>query len=134
MKIYVSKNDEIYKEEVKNKGWRDDVYVFINNKYYKIFIYEKMRFIQDYDESISSMQAYVPEPNTIFVESVTNECIVKTIKICSDEDYFEYLKPCEVNEVNELTYEFSEKYVSFLKKNKLLDYIKIKNLIPIYSD
>ena len=89
MKIYVSKNDEIYKEEVKNKGWRDDVYVFINNKYYKIFIYEKIRFIQDYDESISSMQAFVPEPNTIFVESVTNECIVKTIKICSDEDYFE---------------------------------------------
>ena len=134
MKIYVSKNDEIYKDEVQNKGWRDDVYVFINNRFYKVFIYEKIRFIQDYDESIISTGAYVPEPNIIFVENVTNECIVKTIKMCNGEDYFEYLKSCEVNEFNEFTYEFSEKYVSFLKKNKLLDYIKIKDLILIYSD
>ena len=35
MKIYVSKNDENYIDELKNKGYRDDIYVYTNNKLVK---------------------------------------------------------------------------------------------------
>ena len=71
MKIYISKNDEIYYDEIKNKGYRDDIYVYTNNKFYKIFIYEKTRFIQDFEVSVGSLGGFVPEPNTIFVEKIT---------------------------------------------------------------
>ena len=46
------------------------------------------------------MGVFVPEPNTIFVEEITNENIIKTLKMCNEEDYFEYLRPCELNEKN----------------------------------
>lgn len=134
MKIYISKNEENYIDEVKDKGYRDDVYVYTNNKFYKIFIYEKIRFIQDFEESMNSLGGFVPEPNTIFVERITNDSIIKTLKMCNEEDYFDYLKPCELNENNELKYEYSEKYISFLKDNNLYEVLNIDNLILIYLD
>ena len=134
MKIYVSKNDEIYLDEIKNKGYRDDVYVYLNNKFYKIFIYEKTRFIQDFETSLDSLGGFVPEPNTIFVEKITNENIIETLKMCNEEDYFEYLKPGELNNNNELNFEYSEKFVLFLKEKNLYERLKIENLLLIYSD
>ena len=71
---------------------------------------------------------------SIFVKKVINEEIIKTLEMCNKEDYFEYLKPCELNENNELKYEFSEKFVLFLKENKLYKSLKIENLILIYSN
>ena len=106
MKIYVSKNDENYIDELKNKGYRDDIYVYTNNKFYKIFIYEKTRFIQDFELSVDSLGGFVPEPNTIFVDKITDDNIVKTLKMCNEEEYFEYLRPCELDKKNELRYEF----------------------------
>lgn len=134
MKIYVSKNDENYIDELKNKGYRDDIYVYTNNKFYKIFIYEKTRFIQDFELSVDSLGGFVPEPNTIFVDKITDENIVKTLKMCNEEEYFEYLRPCELDKNNELRYEFCEKFILFLKENKLYEKLKIENLILIYSD
>ena len=59
--------------------------------------------------------------------------IIKTLKMCNEEDYFEYLRPCELNEKNELKYEYSEKFVIFLKDNNLYEILKIDDLILIYS-
>ena len=134
MKIYVLKNDENYIDEMNNRGYRGDIFVYTNDKFYKIFIYEKIRFIQDFEEEMDSLGGFVPTPNTIFVEEVTNENIIKALVLCNKEDYFEYLKPCELNENNELNYEYSEKYVLFLKENRLYERVKIENLILIYSD
>ena len=134
MKIYVSRNDKNYIDEMKDKGYRDDIFVYTNGKFYKIFIYEKIRFVQDFEELVDSFGGFVPEPNTIFVKEVINEEIIKTLEMCNKEDYFEYLKPCELNENNELKYEFSEKFVLFLKENKLYKSLKIENLILIYSN
>ena len=133
MKIYVLKNDENYIDEMKNRGCRGDIFVYTNDKFYKIFIYEKIRFIQDFETSLDSLGAFVPEPNTIFVEEITNENIIKTLKMCNEEDYFEYLRPCELNEKNELKYEYSEKFVIFLKDNNLYEILNIDDLILIYS-
>ena len=36
MKIYVSRNDKNYIDEMKDKGYRDDIYVYTNGKFYKI--------------------------------------------------------------------------------------------------
>ena len=116
MKIYVSRNDKNYIDEMKDKGYRDDIYVYTNGKFYKIFIYEKIRFVQDFEETVDSLGGFVPEPNTIFVKKVINEEIIKTLEMCNKEDYFEYLKPCE------------------LKENKLYKSLKIENLILIYSN
>ena len=37
MKIYVLKNDENYIDEMKNRGCRGDIFVYTNDKFYKIF-------------------------------------------------------------------------------------------------
>lgn len=134
MKIYMLKNDEKNTDEMVNRGYRDDIYVYTNNKFYKVFIYEKIRFIQDFETSMDSLGAFVPEPNTIFVEGISNDNIIKTLKMCNEEDYFEYLKPCELDENNELKYEFSQKFVLFLKENNLYRVLKVESLILIYSD
>ena len=118
---------------MKNRGCRGDIFVYTNDKFYKIFIYEKIRFIQDFETSVDSLGVFVPEPNTIFVEEITYENIIKTLKMCNEEDYFEYLRPCELNEKNELKYEYSEKFVIFLKDNNLYEILKIDDLILIYS-
>ena len=54
--------------------------------------------------------------------------------MCNEEDYFEYLKPGELNNNNELNFEYSEKFVLFLKEKNLYERLKIENLLLIYSD
>lgn len=134
MKIYVLNNEENYLMEMKNKGFRDDVFVLIEDKYYKMYLCDKTRLIQDYELSILTMGAYIPEPNMLIVEKITNEKIIEIIKICYEEDYFEYLKPCKLHMNGEIEYMFSDTRSKTLKDNGLQYTIQISDLILIYDD
>lgn len=49
MKILVLNNKDSYVEEMKNKGFRDDVFVQIDDNYYKMYLCDRTRLIQDCD-------------------------------------------------------------------------------------
>lgn len=134
MKILVSNNDNSYLIEMKDKGHYGDVFAQINNNYYKINIYDKTRLIQDYDTEVLDINSYVPDPNLLIVDEITNEEIIKVIKACYEMDYFEYLKPCKINSSGEIEYIFSSRFLKFLMDNGLYNSINISDLIPIYND
>jgi len=134
MKILVLNNSDSYILEMKNKGFRDDVFVQIGNNYYKMFLYDKTRLIQDYDLSVLTMKSYVPEPNMLIVDKLTNDQIIEFIRACYEEDYFEYLKPCKLNSREEIEYIFSSTQLKTFMDNNLRYKVRLNELITIYDD
>lgn len=104
MKIYCLNNTIQYKKESYDRGCRDDVFVFDGEKYYRIIIYDRCRFIQDFDVEISELGCFVPEPNTLIVSSITDENIIHTITEAFNNGLFDCLSPCLQLSNNEIQY------------------------------
>lgn len=133
MKVYCLSNLECFKNEAYSRGCRDDIFVLINDTYYKLSIYDKCRLIQDFDTEISQIGYYIPEPNMLIVERVTEQNIIKTILEAFNNGLFDYLKPCKKNDRNELQYILSTEQCEYYKKMNLPYKVNISELIKIFE-
>lgn len=52
MIIYCLDESIFHRDESLNKGVRDDIFVLINNVFYRISVYDRCRLIQDFDDEI----------------------------------------------------------------------------------
>ena len=97
MEIYCLNNSNFFSEESLNKGFRNDIFVSINNVYYKLTVYDKCRLIQDFDLEFSQEGSFVPEPNMLIVSTLENENIIKTIYAAYHEGLFDYFSACSLD-------------------------------------
>ena len=85
----------LYEDE--DKGYKNDVYVYLNNSYYKISVYHTVRLIQDFQFESDSTGYFTVEPNLILVTSVTPECVYKTVSHLVRKKFFDALKATDVS-------------------------------------
>lgn len=91
MKIVYEDNSELANFEAENKGYRKDVIVELNNKYYKLYIITFQRLQQDFEMEYRDSHYYLQEPNTIIVNTMSKDEIEFVIEKMSKSDYFEKL-------------------------------------------
>ncbi|MBI3511837.1 MAG: hypothetical protein HY064_14340 [Bacteroidetes bacterium] len=97
--IFLKDDDERSEYESLNKGFRNDVYIKVDNKYYNVSVYNIVRLQQDFEEESNSSGYYSMEANLILVNEVTKPEIVFTIQKLVDEKYFHKLKPIDSSNI-----------------------------------
>lgn len=91
-KIYFQYDDEFLWEM---KGYRSDVYVKTNDKFYKLFIYSVFRLNQDFEDEMNANGYYFVDPNLILVNNVCKKEIIYTIGKLYSGKYFDQIKPID---------------------------------------
>lgn len=100
IKIYCIENSEQAEYESLNRGYRNDIYVEINNNFYNIVVYDIIRLQQDFESEMETYSFFAIDPNVIIVKDVLKENIIFTIKKLLNYKYFEKIKPVLVEDIN----------------------------------
>ncbi|WP_202906788.1 hypothetical protein [Abyssisolibacter fermentans] len=107
LKIIFLDSSELAENEALDKGYRNDVYVVINNQIFHINIYDIVRLKQDFDSEQKDYNYYAVEPNLILVKKVDKENIIYTIRKLNEEKYFENIKKERNISINLLKQQYS---------------------------
>lgn len=102
IEIYLIDDSDLAEFEAISKGYRNDVYVRINNDVFSIKVYDNVRLKQDFDEELSYKAYYSIEVNLILVKEVNKENILFTINNLYEEEFFSELKPSDNIKVEQL--------------------------------
>ena len=95
IEIYFVEDNDLINFEAISKGYRNDVYVKVNDKFYKTAVYSIVRLGQDFASESKAYGYYSIEPNLILVNDVEKKEIVYTIEKLNTQRYFDYLKPLD---------------------------------------
>ncbi|TFF30395.1 hypothetical protein [Mucilaginibacter psychrotolerans] len=80
---------ELYEEEIRSKGFCDNVRVTLpNNLMYKVCFYDPVRLQQDIQD-----EHYIAIPGLLIVQEITLEGMKKLVYILFSSGYFNNLKP-----------------------------------------
>lgn len=94
MKIVYQNEGERFEFDSMNKGYREDVYVYLDNKKYKLSIYTITRLNQDFEMEIKEYGFFQMPVNLILVEDISKDIINNTIKELQKRDFFKGMKEC----------------------------------------
>ena len=93
--VYFGADDELSEYESVSRGWRQDVYVFADNEWFQLNVYEPVRLVQDFETEVETIGYYQIDSNMILVVSADKETIVSTILSLYSCGYFQEIKPTE---------------------------------------
>jgi hypothetical protein len=102
IEIFFQDDSKLSEFEAKNKGYRTDVYVKIENAFYNVRVYDIFTLQQDFEREQNSFGYYSIEPNLVLVKDANKTEIIETIKKLYEQKYFEYIKPVEHIEISKL--------------------------------
>ena len=102
IEVYFLDDSESAEFEAIQKGYRLDVYIKVEQRYYNVRVYDLIRLKQDFDDEVESDGYYFIEPNLILVKEVNREEIKYTVYNLYKQRYFDYLKPLEYIDESEL--------------------------------
>ncbi|MGZ0052400.1 hypothetical protein [Brevibacillus gelatini] len=91
--VIFTNNTELAEFEALNKGYRNDVFVKIDEDYYNLRVYDIVRLKQDFESEMEDYGYYSVEPNLVLVTEVTTDNILKIISQLYEDGYFNHLKP-----------------------------------------
>ena len=131
MNIYVEDNSKNMKDESFQKNYRNDVYVKIDNNFYNLSIITIARLKEEVEESFENEIVFCMPNNLIIVKEVTNDCIIDSIKVLYNKNYFSGCKECEIND-NKIIYNLSEEVKKVYKKNNFDISFPINKLEQIF--
>jgi hypothetical protein len=94
-KIIIEDESELADYEAINKGYRLDVFVKVEEDYYKLSIYNIVRLQQEFMDEVEEYGSYAVDPNLVLVEEVDSENIKKTIERLFNRGFFQHLKPVD---------------------------------------
>ena len=103
IEIFFLDDSELAEFEAKNKGYRVDVYVKVDNIFFHVRVYDVFTLKQDFERELDSYGYYAIEPNLILVKDVNKAEIIETIKRLYEQKYFEGIKPVERIDITDLT-------------------------------
>ena len=92
MTIYCLDNSEYATHDALSRGHRSDIYVKVNENFYRLNIYDMVRLTQDFETEIEEYGFYSIEPNLVIVNEVSNEEIKKVLPGLYKQKYFEEIK------------------------------------------
>lgn len=95
MKIVYQNNEERFNFDSMNKGYREDVYVYLENKKYKLSIYTITRLNQDFEMEIKEYGFFQMPINLILVEDISKDIINNTICELCKRNFFEGMVECQ---------------------------------------
>ena len=131
IEIYVVKDSEIDNMFWRMKGFRRDIYVKYNYKYYKMYAIEFTVFKDDLSDNYESLQLYLYLTHLLIVKKLNKRYIIATILEQAKYHYFDMLKECEVKN-GEIFYILDEKTKKgFIEENWSIS-CPISKLIKIY--
>ncbi len=131
IEIYVTDDSEIDNAYWRMKGFRRDIYVKYNNKYYKMQAIEFTVFKADLYDNYERLQIYLYLTHLLIVSKLKKRNIIATILEQAKYHYFDMLKECEVKN-GEILYLFSETVKKcYLEENWSIS-CPISKLIRIY--
>lgn len=102
IEIYFSDDSEFAEFEATQKGYRLDVYIKVEEKYFNVRVYDFIRLKQDFNDEIQSDGYYLIEPNLILVKEVNQKEIKFTVCKLHKQRYFNNLKPLEHIDITQL--------------------------------
>lgn len=100
--VYFSDDSEAFEIEAVDRGWRNDVYVLIDNILFHLNVYTLERLGQDFKTELEYCGYYTVDSNMILVASSDKETIISTILHLYTQKYFEEIKPENNNNVDKL--------------------------------
>ena len=98
LKIYFSDDSELAEYEAIKKGYREDVYVYCEDRVYKMSIYTLIRLQQDFDTELQVSGYYSVDPNLILVKETSKIEIIQTLNKLFAQNYFQRIK--EINNID----------------------------------
>ncbi|WP_019909797.1 hypothetical protein [Paenibacillus sp. HW567] len=94
--VIFTDDTELAEYEAVNKGYRNDVFVKIQDDYYNLRIYDIIRLTQDFESEVKEYGYYSTETNLVLVTEVNTENIKEVIYRLYDDGYFKHLKPVDI--------------------------------------
>lgn len=98
--IFCINNDELIELEYFNKGYRNDIYVKIDELTFHLNFYNPTRLIQDFENEMDSYGYFQIEPNLILVNEVSINEIIKTIYYLIRIKYFNEIMDIKIDTDN----------------------------------
>lgn len=93
--VIFTDDTELAEYEAVNKGYRNDVFVKIQEDYYNLKVYDIVRLKQDFDSEVEAYGYYSAEPNLVLVTEVSTDNVMKIIAQLYEDGYFHHLKPVD---------------------------------------
>ena len=101
--IYFTDDSEIAEYEFFTRGFRNDIYVQINNNYYNLNVYTISRLQYEFDIAWNFEKYYLIDPNIILVNEIKKPEIILTInQLDKRMNFFKDLKPIDKKIVKKL--------------------------------
>jgi hypothetical protein len=100
---YLEGTENLFGSDSYTRGYQPEIYVIINEVYYKINIYTINILQQDFESAVEHQGYYPIDPNIILVKEASNSEIIWTVsKLHKHYNYFKDLKPLDKEEVKQL--------------------------------
>lgn len=91
-KLFCLHPGDAFELESKSRGFRNDIFVELNDRLYHLNIYDIVRLRQDFDTEHKDSGYFAVEANLVIVSEVTIEEIKSTIRNLAEKElYFELL-------------------------------------------
>ncbi|MFC5404420.1 hypothetical protein [Cohnella soli] len=90
--VIFTDDTELAEYEAINKGYRNDVFVKIQEDYFNLRVYDIVRLKQDFESEVEEYGYYSAEPNLVLVTEVTKDNVLKIISQLYEDGYFNHLK------------------------------------------
>ena len=103
IKIFFLDDTTLAEYEAVNKGYRIDIFVEIDEKFYNVRAYSLIRLQQDYETEMEASGFYYTEPNMIIVRDANKEEIVYAINRHYKGKYFDGIKSVQNMNLEKLT-------------------------------
>jgi len=91
IKVLCIDNSELAEFEAINRGYRDDIYVKVSDRYYHLNIYDIIRLQQDFESELEYYGVFSSDPNLVIVKEVNIEEIKKLVNHLYKQKYFEQI-------------------------------------------
>ena len=98
IKLYCLDDSERTADEAIDRGFRNDIFVKIDNLFYRISIYNITRLSQEFLHDIEEFGFYGIDNNIVLVREVEKEIIFQTVEYLTKRNYFEVLLPINPDE------------------------------------
>ena len=100
--VFCLDNSELAEYEAVSKGYREDVYVKVSDRYYHLYIYDIVRLQQDFESELEDYGVFSSDPNLVIVKEVNGMEIRKLANHLYKQRYFEEIKPVEKSKIQQL--------------------------------
>jgi len=100
--VYCIDNSARTEMEFSHRGYRNDIFVCVEDQIFKIVIYDIVRLQQDFETRIQEEQYVDIEPNIVLVREVKKENIIFTLEKLHEDDYFRKINPVDRHRIEEL--------------------------------